>query len=89
MLEKKTNLFRLLVSIAILAFFLSLGSSSTAKSSGQWVPTSAASGCPNGISGGCSQNQVCADWDVDGETLLSCCISGQYLQSSFFEACGQ
>ncbi len=72
----------------VVALVLSMSSILSAENSGEWVPNNSASGCPSsGFSTGCGTERVCADWDVDGESLMSCCIDSQYLGTSSLGAC--
>ncbi len=88
MLEKRTSVPKILTLSVILIGLVLLALTSFAKSGGQWVPTGSAAGCPSsGFASGCTENQVCSDWDVDGEPLMTCCIDPEFLGSSFFGAC--
>ena len=88
MLTRRSSPTRIAMLTLALSLLLSASPTSSAeKGGGVW--TSSASGCP-GTSGfgSCGGNQVCGDWDVDGETVMSCCIEPEFLSTSYFEACG-
>ena len=88
MLSKRSSLLR--IAILTVALSLTLTSSPTTsaeKSGGTWVPSGSGCSTPDSFSG-CDADQVCADWDVDGEPLISCCIEPEFLSTSLFEACG-
>lgn len=88
MLENRISVPRSVTLSVILIGLVLLALTSFAKSEGQWVPNDSAAGCPSsGYASGCTQDQVCSDWDVDGEPLVTCCIEPEYLGSSFFGAC--
>jgi hypothetical protein len=79
---------RLTLAIVLIGFVL-LSLTSFAMSSGHWKPAQSTFGCPSsGFTSGCGGDQICADWDVDGEPLVTCCIDPQYLGSTSFGACG-
>ena len=71
--------------IVLVSIFTSI---SSAEGGEKWTPAPSNASCPaTGLSSGCSGNEICAEWDVEGEPLASCCILPQYLGTSNFEAC--
>ncbi len=74
----------ILISIAIQTFAMSV----TATGNGQWVPSGAPDNdCPSSAqSGGCPGGSTCSEWDVDGESIMSCCIATQDVGSGDINA---
>ena len=72
----------IVISLAIQVF----ASSVTASGNGKWLPVND-SECPNGGLGGCSTGDTCSEWDVDGESIMTCCIATQDVGSNDINAC--
>lgn len=67
------------MSIAILLFGCIVGFTLSATEEGIWVES--------GTGGGCTGNSVCADWEVNGQAQMSCCIDPKYLGTGDEAAC--
>ncbi len=88
MLEQGTRVRRILMLTLLVVMVVLLTLTSFASGSGKWQTSSA--GCPSsGYTQPCTGSQVCADWDVDGEPLMTCCIEPEFLNTSILGACGQ
>ena len=79
----KTGLFPLFAAVILI-----LSATTSATGSGKWLPTGTGEDCPySSPSTNCSEGETCSEWDVDGEPLMTCCISQAYIGSSNLAAC--
>lgn len=83
-----SKLAKIAMSIVFTAVILVPSTGTSAEGSGKWVPSDPESSCPSMSSGGaCPQGTTCSEWDIDGESVLSCCIPSSYLGTSELGAC--
>ena len=84
----RSNLVKIGLFVGFVAVILILSAATSADGGGKWVPAASGAACPStSSSAGCPENTTCSEWDVDGESVVACCIPSELMGTGNFGAC--